>query len=75
LGPRVIDLDLLLYGDAQITLPSLTVPHPRLRERAFVLVPLAEIAPDLVLPGDQKTVKEIRDYFSGNGNIWRLEAV
>lgn len=68
-GPRVIDLDLLLYGDAQIALPSLTVPHPRLRERAFVLVPLAEIAPEMVLPGEQKTVKEMADYFSSNGNI------
>jgi len=74
-GPRVIDLDLLLYGDAQIALPSLTVPHPRLREREFVLVPLAEIAPELVLPGDQKTVKEIADYFSGNGNIRRVGVV
>ena len=74
-GPRVIDLDLLLYGDAQITLPSLTVPHPRLRERAFVLVPLAEIAPEMALPGDQKTVKELANYFSSNGNIRRAGVV
>ena len=45
---RTLDLDLLLYGDARIDSPRLTVPHPRLRERAFVLVPLAEIAPHLV---------------------------
>ena len=50
-GPRVLDLDLLLYGDQVINEPDLVVPHPRLHERAFVLVPLAEIAPDLVLPG------------------------
>lgn len=50
-GPRVIDLDLLLYGDAVIDEPQLRVPHPRLHERAFVLVPLAEIAPDAVIPG------------------------
>jgi 2-amino-4-hydroxy-6-hydroxymethyldihydropteridine diphosphokinase len=47
-APRTLDLDLLLYGDARIDSPRLTVPHPRLRERAFVLVPLAEIAPHLV---------------------------
>jgi 2-amino-4-hydroxy-6-hydroxymethyldihydropteridine diphosphokinase len=74
-GPRVIDMDLLLYGDEQIALPSLTIPHPRLRERAFVLVPLAEIAPELVLPGDTKTVKELASYFCGNGNIRRRGVV
>lgn len=50
-GPRVIDLDLLLDGDAVISEPGLTVPHPRLAERAFVLVPLAELDPDLAVPG------------------------
>lgn len=50
-GPRSLDLDLLLYGDAVIRAPGLTVPHPRLHERAFVLYPLAEIAPALVIPG------------------------
>jgi len=47
-APRTLDLDLLLYGDATIDSPTLTVPHPRMRERAFVLVPLAEIWPDAV---------------------------
>lgn len=50
-GPRVLDLDLLLYGDAELDLPGLRVPHPRLHERAFALVPLAEIAPDAWIPG------------------------
>lgn len=50
-GPRVLDLDLLLYGDHRIAEAGLQVPHPRLHERAFVLVPLAEIAPDLSVPG------------------------
>jgi 2-amino-4-hydroxy-6-hydroxymethyldihydropteridine diphosphokinase len=50
-APRTLDLDLLLYGSAQIDLPDLQVPHPRMHERAFVLVPLAEIAPGLVIPG------------------------
>ncbi len=49
-APRTLDLDLLLYGSAQIHSPQLEVPHPRMLERAFVLVPLAEIAPDLVGP-------------------------
>jgi 2-amino-4-hydroxy-6-hydroxymethyldihydropteridine diphosphokinase len=47
-APRTLDLDLLLYGSARIDSPDLTVPHPRMWARAFVLVPLAEIAPDLV---------------------------
>ncbi len=50
-GPRTLDLDLLLYGDAEIDEPGLRVPHPRLHERAFVLEPLAEIAPILEVPG------------------------
>jgi 2-amino-4-hydroxy-6-hydroxymethyldihydropteridine diphosphokinase len=50
-GPRTIDLDLLVYGDEVVDEPGLTVPHPRLHERAFALEPLAELDPDLVLPG------------------------
>ncbi|MDR0182503.1 2-amino-4-hydroxy-6-hydroxymethyldihydropteridine diphosphokinase [Lysobacter arvi] len=50
-GPRTLDLDLLLYGEARIDEVGLHVPHPRLHERAFVLVPLAEIAPDACIPG------------------------
>ena len=50
-GPRTLDLDLLLYGDQTIHTAELTVPHPRLHERAFVLYPLHEIEPDLVIPG------------------------
>ena len=50
-GPRTLDLDLLLYGDEQIETPGLTVPHPRLHERCFVLEPLAELDPGLVIPG------------------------
>ena len=50
-GPRTLDLDLLLYGDEVIDEPELTVPHPRLHERSFVLEPLAELAPGLVVPG------------------------
>jgi 2-amino-4-hydroxy-6-hydroxymethyldihydropteridine diphosphokinase len=50
-GPRTIDLDLLLYGDEEIEEPGLTVPHPRLAERRFVLEPLHELDPGLVVPG------------------------
>ena len=50
-GPRTIDLDLLLYGDAVIDEDSLKIPHPRLHERRFVLEPLADLAPKLVVPG------------------------
>jgi 2-amino-4-hydroxy-6-hydroxymethyldihydropteridine diphosphokinase len=50
-GPRTLDLDLLLYGQAEIDEPCLRVPHPRLHERGFVLGPLAEVAPGLEVPG------------------------
>jgi len=50
-GPRTIDLDLLVYGDETVDEPGLTVPHPRLHERRFALEPLAELAPDLEIPG------------------------
>jgi 2-amino-4-hydroxy-6-hydroxymethyldihydropteridine diphosphokinase len=57
-GPRVLDLDLLVFDDRVVRTPRLTLPHPRLHERAFVLVPLHEIAPDLIIPG-QRTVREL----------------
>ena len=57
-GPRTIDLDLLLYGDVTLDEPGLVVPHPRLAERRFVLEPLAELDPSLVLP-DGRAVEEL----------------
>lgn len=57
-GPRLIDLDILLYDDRQITHPRLTIPHPRMCQRAFVLVPLAEITPDQLIPGTSMTVRQ-----------------
>ena len=59
MGPRTIDLDLLLYGDAVIDEPGLSVPHPRMPERAFVLAPLAEIAPNAVNPRCGRTVASL----------------
>jgi 2-amino-4-hydroxy-6-hydroxymethyldihydropteridine diphosphokinase len=59
-GPRTIDLDLLLYGDEEIEEPGLTVPHPRLAERRFVLEPLHKLAPDLVLP-DGRRIRDLLD--------------
>ena len=56
-GPRTLDLDLLLYGDAVIDAPGLRVPHPHLHERAFALLPLLEIWPDVAIPG----VASVRD--------------
>ncbi|MFP5298231.1 MAG: 2-amino-4-hydroxy-6-hydroxymethyldihydropteridine diphosphokinase [Actinomycetota bacterium] len=53
-GPRIIDLDVLLYGDEKVSEPDLEIPHPRLKERRFVLVPLLEIDPDLTDPWDAR---------------------
>ena len=57
-GPRTLDLDLLLYDDHEVVSEELTLPHPRAQERGFVLIPLAELAPDLVFPGETETVSE-----------------
>jgi 2-amino-4-hydroxy-6-hydroxymethyldihydropteridine diphosphokinase len=59
-GPRVIDIDILLAGDRTLDTGRLQVPHPRLVQRNFVLVPLSEIAPEAVHPGLGKTIRELR---------------
>lgn len=64
-APRTLDLDLILYGNAIIHEPDLEVPHPRFRQRAFVLDPLNEIAPDLVDPVSSLTVAMLRHQMTG----------
>ncbi len=69
-SPRPIDIDILFFGDQIINQPpQLIVPHPRIVERAFVLVPLADIAPDLVHPVNKKTVKQLLEAVEGKEGV------
>jgi 2-amino-4-hydroxy-6-hydroxymethyldihydropteridine diphosphokinase len=58
-GPRTLDLDILLYADFILTTPTLQLPHPRMAQRAFVLLPMAEIAPGLIHPESQKSMSQL----------------
>ena len=66
-GPRTLDLDLLLYGDLILEAPKLQIPHPRMRERSFVLVPLAEIAPDWIDPVSRKAIAQLLEGLDCSG--------
>jgi 7,8-dihydro-6-hydroxymethylpterin-pyrophosphokinase len=60
-GPRTIDIDILLFGDAVVDSPDVTIPHPAMHQRRFVLEPLAEIAPDAIHPVFRKTILQLCD--------------
>ena len=70
-GPRLIDIDSLLYGEHSVHLeePDLQIPHPRMHLRAFVLVPLAELAPSLTVPNSSARVEELRDGVDGKEGV------
>jgi 2-amino-4-hydroxy-6-hydroxymethyldihydropteridine diphosphokinase len=73
-SPRTIDIDILFYGDEVIKMPELAIPHTKLTQRAFVLVPMAEIAPDLVHPGNKKSINELlKEVKRGVQGVLKLE--
>jgi 2-amino-4-hydroxy-6-hydroxymethyldihydropteridine diphosphokinase len=71
-APRIIDIDILFYGERVIQREELTIPHPRIAERAFVLMPLAEIAPKLVHPQLKKTVKKLLAEVNGKEGVRKI---
>jgi 2-amino-4-hydroxy-6-hydroxymethyldihydropteridine diphosphokinase len=71
-GPRVIDLDIVFYGDRVIEEEGLIIPHPHAIERGFVMVPLEEIAPDLIYPGSGKKVSELTGGLQDREKVKRL---
>jgi 2-amino-4-hydroxy-6-hydroxymethyldihydropteridine diphosphokinase len=73
-GPRLIDIDILLYGDATVDRPELQVPHPRMLQRRFVLVPLAEIAPHLKHPSWAGTAKQIVSHLADSSAVHKFDA-
>ena len=72
-GPRMIDIDIVLFGDTVVNSPELTIPHPAMHARRFVLEPLAEIAPDATHPIAKRTIRELRDELTSGQEVRRLE--
>jgi 2-amino-4-hydroxy-6-hydroxymethyldihydropteridine diphosphokinase len=68
-GPRMADIDIILYGNQIVDSEELQVPHPRFQERSFVLVPLAEISPELQIPGSNRTVGELLEELDQDGVV------
>lgn len=71
-GPRSMDLDILLYGELVFSSERLTIPHPRLAERRFVLQPLADLAPDLVHPSLGRSISELLASLAATGKVVRI---
>ncbi len=74
-GPRTIDIDILLYGDRVIEQEDLQVPHPRMKERAFVLAPLSELAGSRIIPGTGQTVEQLLQELPPGQKIRRLDVL
>ncbi|MEY2413659.1 MAG: 2-amino-4-hydroxy-6-hydroxymethyldihydropteridine diphosphokinase [Acidobacteriaceae bacterium] len=72
-GPRIIDIDILLFGDAKIEVPGLSVPHPGLHKRRFVLQPLAEIAPEVRHPSLNRSIQELLDALPDGQIVRKIE--
>jgi len=72
-APRPIDIDILLYGAQVVDTPQLVIPHPRITERRFVLVPLAEIAPDIIHPVSGRSVRELLEEIKEEQGVFPLE--
>jgi 2-amino-4-hydroxy-6-hydroxymethyldihydropteridine diphosphokinase len=73
-GPRTIDIDILLYNNKELNTEDLVIPHPRMKERAFVLTPLADLAPECIIPGESMNVAQFLAILEGEGvQKWNIK--